>query len=473
MDVPVVYAMVANNTLSRRRTYRKIAGIAFIILLLLFIPATASAADGKAVHVAYIYSPLCSICEHSGPAIRKAVESSRDAGLSIQYEELAFSSREGMGYMQRFGLDSVPAVVIDDRVIRFEDFNGDTEKLGRLIKEGIADASNYVMPVALERRIYRPEGDRVRVVTCISNAGQEPVEAEIKNGLCDGVNVVSGDAAWHGIVGPGERQYVAYEADVQGSVNSLPPQTLTYRDSHGDHIIVGYETPVFLLKKLSIGAVFIAGLVAGINPCLIAIMAFVSAMALSAKGGRLGVMLNLLSFCGGLLSIYLLMGIGFLRLIEYTPSIAVAMKMAIILLLVVLGIWAFYDAYRTKVAGDRPSLFKSFLDQYKPLYRRFSLAANFGLGGAFGLIKMPCIGGIYVGILGAIVEAGEVKSGLPYLAAYNLGIVMPVLALGALLTLGLSPVKVDDFRRRHRVMLKLVSGLILLAMAGGFILNII
>jgi len=465
--------MVASNIISRRRTYRKIAGMAFIVLLLLFIQAPVAAADGRAVHVAYIYSPLCSICEHSGPAIKKAVESSRDAGFSIQYEELSFKSREGMGYMQRFGLDSVPAVVIDDRAIRFEDFNGDTEKLGRLIKEGIADASSYVRPVALERRIYRPDGDRVRVVTCISNAGEEPVEAEIKNGLCEGVNVVSGDTAWHGMVGPGERQYVAYEADVKGNVGSLPPQTLAYRDSHGDHIIVGYETPVFLLKKLSLGAVFIAGFVAGINPCLIAIMAFVSAMALSAKGGRLGVFVNLLSFCGGLLSVYLLMGIGFLRLIEYTPSIASVLKMAIILLLIVLGSWAFYDAYRTKKIGDRPSLFKSFLEKYKPLYRKFSLAANFGLGGAFGLIKMPCVGGIYVGILGAIVEAGEVKSGLPYLAAYNLGIVMPVLALGALLTLGLSPGQVDDLRRRHRVTLKLVSGLILLAMAAGFIFNLI
>ena len=86
----------------------------FMVLLLLFIQVPAGNADSKAVHVAYIYSPMCSICEHSGPAIKKAVESSRDAGFSIRYEEVSFKSRDGMGYMQRFGLDSVPAVVIDD-----------------------------------------------------------------------------------------------------------------------------------------------------------------------------------------------------------------------------------------------------------------------------------------------------------------------------------------------------------------------
>jgi cytochrome c-type biogenesis protein len=117
-------------------------------------------------------------------------------------------------------------------------------------------------------------------------------------------------------------------------------------------------------------------------------------------------------------------------------------------------------------------VFRSFLDRYKPVYRKFSLVANFGLGGAFGLIKMPCVGGIYVAILGAIVQADEVRSGLPYLAIYNFGIILPVLALGALLTLGLSPGKVNEFRHRHRVTLKIASGLILMLMAAGFMLNI-
>ncbi len=124
-----------------------------------------------------------------------------------------------------------------------------------------------------------------------------------------------------------------------------------------------------------------------------------------------------------------------------------------------------------KVEGDRPSVFKSFLDRYKPVYRKFSLAANFGLGGAFGLIKMPCVGGIYVAILGAIVQSGEAGSGLPYLAAYNFGIILPVLALGALLTLGLSPGKINEFRHRHRITLKIASGLILMLMAAGFLVN--
>lgn len=422
----------------------------------------------------YIYSPMCLACEHAGPAIRQAVESSKDTGIAVQYDERSVQSKEGISYMERFGLDSVPAVIVNDHAVRFEDFNGDTGRLGRLLNKSIADASQHKNPLALERGISgSAHGDTVKVVTSISNSGDEPVEASVSGGLCGGVRVVSGDISWHGIIGPGERHDVAYEAYVDAGVKSLPSQALTYRDSWGEHMIAGPETPVFSLKKLSMGAVFLAGLVAGINPCLLAIMAFVSAMALSAKSGRPGVMLNLLAFCVGLLSVYLLMGIGFLRLIEYTPSAGIALRAGIIVLLLALGGWALYDAYRTKKGGDRPSAFRSLLDRCRPLFRKFSLTANFALGGVFGLVKMPCIGGIYIAILGAIVESGETGSGLPYLAAYNVGIVLPVLALGTLLTLGLSPGKVDDFRRRHRVSLKLASGVILIGMAGGFLLNVV
>lgn len=461
----------------RHRYYRNAALMLITILLSLIMlgPALALAENGpRTVHVAYIYSPSCSICEHSGPVIRNVVNDSKNAGMSVQYVEYSFRSREGMGYMERFGLDSVPAVIIDDRAIRFEDFNGDIVKLGDLIKQGIGEASHYQRPVTLERKISRvPEKDTVKVVTGISNGGGEPVYATVKGGLCEGVRVVSGNASWQGRVMPGEKLYQTYEADVDGKVKALPPQTLAYKDSMGDHFVVGQETPVFLLERLSMAAAFLAGVVAGINPCLLAVMAFVSAMALSMRGRRLDIVLHLLAFCAGLLSIYLMVGIGFLHIIERLPSITAILKAGIVLLLIALAVFAFYEAYQIKKDADRRSFFKSFLDRYKPLYRRYSMAANFGLGGAFGLIKMPCVGGMYIAILGAIVESSEAQSGLLYLAAYNLGLVLPVLALGGLLALGLSPGRVDEFRKRHRFTLKMATGAILAAMAAGFLMNII
>ena len=50
---------------------------------------------------------------------------------------------------------------------------------------------------------------------------------------------------------------------------------------------------------------------------------------------------------------------------------------------------------------------------------------------------------------------------------------MPVLALGGLLTYGLSPAPLNPFRHRHRVELKVFNGLLLAAMAAGFALGVI
>jgi cytochrome c biogenesis protein CcdA len=447
----------------------------FLLSLFMLSPSIALAENSPgAVHVAYLYSPSCSICEYSGPVIRSAVNDSRNAGMNVQYEEHSLGSREGMGYMESFGLDSVPAVVIGDRVIRFEDFGGDTVKLGCLVRQGILEAAHYRRQVTLERKISRiPEKSTVNVVTGISNVGGEPVYATVRGGMCEGVRVVAGNASWQGRVMPGEKVYHTYEADVDGSIKALPPQTLVYRDSTGEHFVVGQRTPVLLLKRLSMPTVFLAGLIAGINPCLLAVMAFVSAMALSMRGRRLDIVFHLLAFCGGLLSIYLMAGIGFLSIIEHLPSLTSILKSAIVLLLIALAGFAFYEAYQIKKDAGGRSFFKSFLDRYKPLYHRYSLAANFGLGGAFGLIKMPCVGGVYVAILGAIIESREMGSGLFYLAAYNIGLVFPVMALGLLLALGLNPGRVDDFRKRHRFTLKVATGAILAAMAAGFMLNII
>jgi cytochrome c biogenesis protein CcdA len=413
------------------------------------------------------------MCQHAGPVVRSAVDDSRRAGFDVQYYECLFNSKEGMDYMERYGLDSLPAVVVGDRAIRFGDFGGDAGKLGGLVRRGVEEAS--LSKVALERKTSRAPGKgvlRVVIVTGISNEGAEPVDATLRGGVCEGVRVVSGSPSWQGRVKPGEKLYHTYEAEVDEKVKSLPPQTLTYEDSAGSHFVLGQETPV-CPGRLSMPAAFLAGLLAGINPCLLAVMAFVSAMALSMRGRRLDIVFNLLAFCGGLLIIYLAMGIGFLQVVERLPFVMPIMKAGVALLLAALAGFAFYEAYRLNKNADRKSLFKSFIERYKPLYSRYSMAANFGLGGAFGLIKMPCVGGMYVAILGAIVESSEARSGMLCLAAYNLGVVLPVLALGGLLVLGLSPGRVDEFRKRHRISLKVFTGLLLALMAAGFMLNVL
>jgi cytochrome c biogenesis protein CcdA len=47
---------------------------------------------------------------------------------------------------------------------------------------------------------------------------------------------------------------------------------------------------------------------------------------------------------------------------------------------------------------------------------------------------------------------------------YNLGIALPVLILGVIIALGMSPEQLDQFREKHRVVIRLVTGITLIAL---------
>jgi cytochrome c biogenesis protein CcdA len=435
-----------------------------LLLIFMALPAMPMSPD-RPVQVVFIYSHGCTLCERAGPIVQKAAADGH-ADL-VKYE---FNSQEGIHYVRASGIDTVPAFVINGGIIRFEDYNGDTGRLDTLLRQKIDMAKNC--PLRITRNVSRSK-DGVVVTTCVSNHGPETIKAHLNGGVCEGAKLVSGEQSWSGDVLPGMEKHISYRMKVYGNVSMLPPQRLVYEDKGGTHDMLGPETPLAAYRGLSVMTAFLAGIVAGINPCLIAVMVFISTMTLSSehKGRKLAI--DVCSFCVGLLSMYFLIGIGFLRLMQGTPSFGSAIRLAIILLLSGFAIWSFYDAYSVNKKPDKRSIFKSLVGRIRPLYVRYGIAASFLLGGAFGLVKMPCVGGMYIAILGAIFDSGDLSSGIACLASYNVGIVLPVLALGLLLTMGLSPEKVNAFRYRHRAAMKAVTGLLLVAMAAGLAFNII
>jgi cytochrome c biogenesis protein CcdA len=226
------------------------------------------------------------------------------------------------------------------------------------------------------------------------------------------------------------------------------------------------------VTELSLPAAFFAGLIAGFNPCLLAVMAFIASTTLAAAGSGTSLIARVFSFCGGLLTVYLLIGIGLMELLRLVPALDLVLKGIIIVTLALMAGWSFYDAWRTK-KGVESQAFRTVLGRFRQSYERYALPASFAIGAAFGLVKMPCVGGLYIAILGTILQSERFVEGIMYLISYNLGVIVPVLLLGGLLAFGLSPVKLTAFRLRYRIKLKLFTGLLLAAMAAGFALGII
>jgi cytochrome c biogenesis protein CcdA len=211
-------------------------------------------------------------------------------------------------------------------------------------------------------------------------------------------------------------------------------------------------------------AVFAAGLLAGFNPCLLAMLAFLASTMLASTGRRKDIMTMVAFFSLGTFVVYIIFGMGLFGVLQ-EKSTAAIFRLLLAAILSILGLMQLEDARRLQSGGT--SLFRTdWTKKYvHAVISSRKLSSYFLLGALFSLIRAPCVGGMYVAIIGVISGQGSASSGLFYLMIYNLGIALPVLILGVIIALGMSPEQVDQFRQKHRVAIRLITGLTLIAMA--------
>jgi len=212
---------------------------------------------------------------------------------------------------------------------------------------------------------------------------------------------------------------------------------------------------------LSLPSVFVFGFLAGFNPCLLAILAFIASVTLATTGRRSNVLLIVMMFSLGIFFTYLIVGIGLLSIIQQFRA---DITNIVVFVIGFLGLWHVYDAYHLR--KNKTSSFytpKSFVRLTESITKKVSLPAAFFMGSLFSLIKAPCVGAVYLVILD-MVRRGEV-AGMLYLTAYNLGVVLPVLIIGSGIAFGLSPERVETFRKERREVMRLITGLTLLLIA--------
>lgn len=232
--------------------------------------------------------------------------------------------------------------------------------------------------------------------------------------------------------------------------------------------------PLFIFfsnaDSLSPFMVFTAGLISGLNPCLLAILAFMISILLTAKG-RMKTIYITLAFSLGIFVVYLLVGIGLFRAITGS-SMQEIIKLILVLIIFLLGLWHIYDSYyiskKEKSSFTTP---KQIINLAAKAGGKASYPQAFLLGMLFSLVKAPCVGAIYFAILELIIK--EQALGLFHLAIYNFGLVLPVIILGCAMALGLSPEEVDRFRKEKRAMLRLITGIVLISLALLLAFNLI
>ena len=179
-------------------------------------------------------------------------------------------------------------------------------------------------------------------------------------------------------------------------------------------------------------------------------LAFLASTMLASTGRRKDIMTMVAFFSLGTFVVYIIFGVGLFSVLQ-EKSTAAIFRFVLAAILLILGLMQLEDARRLQSGGA--SLFR--VDWTKKYVHGAiasrKLSSYFLLGALFSLVRAPCVGGMYVAIIGVISGQGYASSGLFYLMIYNLGIALPVLILGGIIALGMSPEQVDQFRQKHRV----------------------
>jgi cytochrome c biogenesis protein CcdA/glutaredoxin len=263
----------------------------------------------------------------------------------------------------------------------------------------------------------------------------------------------------------GYRDYGGNESRLKMLINAaLQGENISVKSEDEPDSNLDVEAALQNLNLSSAVTVFVAGLLAGFNPCLLAILAFLASTVLASSGRRRDLLTMIAFFSMGIFVVYYIFGVGLFNVLQ-EKSTAAAFRLVLAAVLLILGVIQMEDARRLNAGRD--SLFRT---DWAMKYVHGALASKrlssyFLLGALFSLVKAPCVGAVYIAIIGVISSQGYASSGLIYLMMYNLGIVLPVLLLGVIMALGMSPEQVDDFRNNHKVAIRVITGLTLIVLA--------
>ncbi len=228
------------------------------------------------------------------------------------------------------------------------------------------------------------------------------------------------------------------------------------------------------IEEISPLLLLAVGILAGFNPCLLAVMAFLASVTLLKNGRREEMLKITIGFSAGIFIMYMLWGISILSIVNFLPDIQENFIKLSILIIYLLGFWHIFDAYWLKKHAQStfrtPKSLKNFMEK---MDKNNILLLSFLSGSMFSFVKAPCVGAIYLSLLSILAIKTDILRGTIYMGLYNFGLLLPVITLGLLLKFGLSPNTVTQFREKWRVEIRLTTGFILISVALLMYLGII
>lgn len=237
-----------------------------------------------------------------------------------------------------------------------------------------------------------------------------------------------------------------------------------------------------MLKKhadgITLGALIVAGLVDGINPCVFSTLVFfMSVLAVSGVKGRKLMLFGSL-YCIACFLTYLLLGLGILRFIKLFSgygTMQMIINRGMSAVLVVFAILSFRDAWLYRKTGAAGSVLLQLPESLKNrIHKVIREGAHFKhlAAGAFitgflvTLLESVCTGQVYLPALALLAKQypSSIKW-LFYLVLYNVMFIIPLLAIFIAAYAGTGLTTMIGWSKRDVVIGKLLLGVLFLGLA--------
>jgi cytochrome c biogenesis protein CcdA len=500
--------------------------------------------DGPVIHILYFYSVDCTHCQAVERDVLKPLEEKYAGSMDVRYleigdptaYELLVRTEEYFGVApEKRGL---PTVVIGDRILIGEDEV--RQQLPCLVEKCLAETGADFPPIpgladALNGTSSPPGGPGVGVEPGgIGVCPPEEVAAcEIQAPIwaayfyqvgCQACSRAEADIRY---IRQRYPQLVVEEFNIyeQAALAQWLAERAGRSDLHtpalfiGDYALIGEReiTPqnlqALVEKYAATGAekvwvdfnpetglaglverfralgpltVFLAGLVDGLNPCAFATLIFF--IAYLAAGGYKGRQVLAVggAFTGGILLVYLTVGLGLYKLLDLLGSaLTVAGRWLYgltALFCLVLGVLSFMDFLKAR-KGRIEEMTLRLPDRLKNRARavvrqgqRMSayILGAFITGLLISLLELACTGQLYLPTIVFVTSVPALRArAVAYLLLYNLAFILPIGIVFVLTYFGTTSIQLGMFLRKRTAAVKLGTALVFLALAGWLAVSLL
>jgi len=232
------------------------------------------------------------------------------------------------------------------------------------------------------------------------------------------------------------------------------------------------------MATFTLGAVLVAGLADGVNPCAVSALVFLMSLLGVAKVRGRRLLLMGASFCIASFATYFAIGFGllrFLHLFEGFKALRDGIEIAMVVALGVLAFLSFRDALRYRQSHDAkdvtlrlPRRVQSWTHAVmkRGVHSHHLVLSGLLIGAAVTALESVCTGQVYVPTLMVVAKSGFSARAWGYLLAYNCMFVLPLVVVFALVYAGLGTEALLKWSRREVVWAKVALGALFVAMAG-------